>query len=73
MQGPTQSLLYRILLPLARATLYWEHLWPRLWPVVGIAGLFLGLALMDLLPHLPFWLHVLVLAGFPGEAISSVL
>ena len=49
---------------LARATLAWEALWPALWPAVGIAGLFVSLALLDILPSLPGWLHALLLVGF---------
>ncbi len=41
-----------------------EGFWPPLWPVFGIAGGFLALALFDLLPALPAWLHAAVLLGF---------
>jgi uncharacterized protein (TIGR02302 family) len=60
----------RILLGLARAAVFWERLWPLLWPSVAVAGLFLGLALLDWLPLLPGWLHGLVLVGF-GIAIAA--
>ncbi|WP_198365674.1 TIGR02302 family protein [Roseomonas sp. KE0001] len=49
---------------LARVALAWEALWPRLWPALGVAGLFLILALAGLFLHLPPWLHVALLAGF---------
>ena len=52
----------------AQSVLFWESLWPRLWPLLGLAGLFLALALLDLLPALPAWAHALVLAGFLGGA-----
>ena len=42
---------------LARVMLAWEALWPALWPSVGVACLFLSLALFDVLPILPGWLH----------------
>lgn len=48
----------------ARAALVWERLWAGLWPAVTIAGLFLALALSDLLPRLPGWLHAVLLAAF---------
>jgi uncharacterized protein (TIGR02302 family) len=48
-------------LGLARLALTWERAWLAAWPAVGIAGLFLALALLDVLPHLPGWLHALVL------------
>ena len=50
-------------LSLARGALFWERLWPALWPVFGVAGGFLALALLDILPQLPGWLHAGVLLG----------
>ena len=44
--------------------LFWERLWPALWPPLGVLGLFLALALFDLLPRLPGWLHATLLAAF---------
>jgi len=55
---------YRLRMLLAQGTLLWEALWPALWPALGIAGLFLALALFDVLPLLPGWLHALTLAVF---------
>lgn len=49
---------------LARLALWWEAAWPALWPVLGVAGVFLVVALLGLPLLLPGWLHVLVLAGF---------
>ncbi|MDR4168268.1 DUF4175 domain-containing protein, partial [Bacillus paranthracis] len=49
---------------LARWALGWEALWPRLWPVLGLAGLFLLLALSGVVALLPPWLHLVLLAGF---------
>ncbi len=56
----------------AQTVLFWEAFWPRIWPLVGLAGLFLALALLDLLPALPAWVHTLVLAGFLGAAAFFV-
>lgn len=56
---------------LARGALFWEQLWPALWPVLGVAGLFLALALFDLLPGLPLWLHVALLVVFAGGLIAA--
>ena len=56
------------LLLLARAVLFWERLWPALWPLVGVLGLFLTLALFDLLPLLPGWLHAALIFGFLAAA-----
>jgi len=51
-------------LRLARLALGWETLWPRLWPSLGVIGLFLLAAWSGLFLILPPWLHLLVLAGF---------
>lgn len=55
---------YAVLLGLARLALIWERLWPAVWPAAGIAGLFIGLALLDVFPQLPAWLHVVALGAF---------
>jgi uncharacterized protein (TIGR02302 family) len=49
---------------LARLALGWESLWPLAWPVLGVAGLFMVMALSGFFLLLPGWLHLLVLAGF---------
>lgn len=48
-------------LSLAKLALFWERFWPAIWPVTGIAGVFLAIALFDVLPALPNWLHTVVL------------
>ncbi|MEX0758131.1 MAG: DUF4175 family protein, partial [Tistlia sp.] len=63
---------YRLRLGLSRAALFWESLWPALWPLGGIAGLFLALALMDALAELDGWLHLAVLAGFSLAALAAL-
>ena len=55
---------HRVLLRLAGAALLWERLWPRLWPAIAVVGVFVAVALLDVLPALPGWLHVLVLLAF---------
>ncbi len=47
---------------LARAAILFEALWPALWPPLGVIGIFLCLALLDLPPLLPASLHVALLA-----------
>ena len=41
-----------------------ERAWSATWPSSGVIALFLSIALLDLLPALPAWLHVVILAGF---------
>jgi uncharacterized protein (TIGR02302 family) len=48
-------------LRLAGAAILWERHWPSLWPMLGLAGLFLVLAEFDLLPRLPGWAHLAIL------------
>jgi len=49
----------------------WEALWPRLWPLLGVAGLFLILAFLDLPQRLPAGLHWALLLGF-AAAIAAL-
>jgi uncharacterized protein (TIGR02302 family) len=58
-----RSALERRLL-LARLALGWERTWPALWPVLGVAGAFVALALFDLPARLPPLLHAALLAAF---------
>lgn len=50
-------------LSLAWLALCWERLWPALWPATAVAAGFTAVALTDLLPALPGWLHALLLLG----------
>lgn len=56
-------------LRLARLALLWERVWPQAAAVLGLLGLFLALALFDVLPLLPGWLHALVLAVLGASAL----
>jgi uncharacterized protein (TIGR02302 family) len=67
-----QQRRYRLLLWLAAAALLWERLWPRLWPVLGVAGVFFTLALLDLLPLLPPVVHALVLFVLVAAFVLAV-
>jgi uncharacterized protein (TIGR02302 family) len=51
---------------LARAAIWWEGVWPRLWPASGILALFVALALFGVFAHLPAVLHALVLMAVFG-------
>ncbi len=55
---------------LARLAMAWERFWPALWPALTLAGLFIALALSDLLPDLNGFAHSAVLLAF---AIGFVL
>ncbi len=48
---------------LARLVLWFERLLPALLPAARVGGVFLSVALLDLLPMLPWWAHAAVLAG----------
>lgn len=60
-------------LRLAAFALLWEQLWPAAWPPLFVAGAFAALALSDLLPLLPGWAHVLVLALFAGAFLIALV
>ncbi len=49
-----------------------EAVWPALWPPLGMVGVFLCAALLDLPQRLPFWQHLALLAG-TGVAVLLVL
>ncbi len=48
---------------LSWAVIVWERLWLALWPAAAVLGLFALMALSEILPLLPSWLHSLVLAA----------
>lgn len=50
----------------------WERLWVALWPASGLAGLFLALALFDVLPKLPGWAHATALVALSIALLWSV-
>jgi len=56
----------------AQMTIAWERLWPAIWPVTGVVGLFGAFSLAGLWYLIPGWLHVLVLVGF-AIALSRAL
>jgi uncharacterized protein (TIGR02302 family) len=57
---------------LARLALLFERVWPALWPPLGVAGVFLCAALLDLPRLLPPMLHLALLAA-TGVAIVVLL
>ncbi|MEX1306379.1 MAG: TIGR02302 family protein [Rhodovibrionaceae bacterium] len=59
-------------LALARAVLAWERIWPALWPLAGIVGLFFACALLGLFQFLPAWLHSLLLAIFAAGLLAAL-
>src|SRR5919106_6201473 len=58
-------------LALARASLLWERTWSALWPVTGILCLFLAVAMFDVLPLTPGWLHLAVLLCFASALLFT--
>jgi uncharacterized protein (TIGR02302 family) len=66
---PTPSVRLGPRLVGARLALFWEQLWPALLPALMLAGIFLALALFDILPLLPGWLHGLVLVLIAGGLV----
>jgi uncharacterized protein (TIGR02302 family) len=56
----------------ARLVLWLERLWPHLVALASLAAVFAALALFDVLPRLPVWLHAAVLALFALAAAALV-
>lgn len=57
----------------ARLALFWERLWPRLVPALAVMIAFAIVVFFDLLPALPVWLHVIVLAVFVATLIAALV
>ena len=57
---------------LARLAILFERVWPAIWPALGVVGVFLIVALLDLPSLLPAWLHIAMLAAF-GGAVAILL
>jgi len=64
---------FGFLLALARGAVAWESIWVALWPLLGVVGAFLAVALSGLLPALDGWLHSATLAGFALAFLAAVL
>ena len=58
---------------LARYVLVFESLWPALWPPLGVAGLFVCLAFLNVFRLLPPWPHAVLLVGFAGAIVALLL
>jgi uncharacterized protein (TIGR02302 family) len=58
---------------LARAALFWESLWPALWPLTLLVLVFFTLAGFDLLAALPGWLRAIVQLAFLLGALAAVV
>ena len=41
-----------------------ERLWPRLWPILGLGFIFFIFVLFDIMPNMPFFMHLAFLCGF---------
>lgn len=55
---------------LARLAILFERVWPALWPPLGVAGLFVCVALLDLPSYLtPAW-HLALLAGTAATIVG---
>jgi uncharacterized protein (TIGR02302 family) len=58
----------------AWSVLFFERLWPAIWPPLGVLGAFLCFAFLDLSTLLTPWLHVALLAAFAaGFCVTLVL
>lgn len=53
--------------------LFFERLWPRLWLLIGLAALFIGLSFAGLWPNLSPMLHQAILAAFALSGLAAVI
>jgi uncharacterized protein (TIGR02302 family) len=68
MQSPRPALTLPLRLRLLGSwlALAWERLWAKGWRTASVLGFVLAIALMDVLPALSGWLHIMVLFGVAG-------
>ena len=71
-QPPAQGSVFERKIGLSRFALFFELLWPRLWLVIAVVGLFLLVSLAGLWSHLSGGMHQLALALF-GLSIMAAL
>lgn len=57
----------------SRWALLFERLWPRLWLILGVAGLFLLVSLLGLWQLLPQPVHIGLLAAFAATGLASLI
>jgi len=57
----------------SRWALLFERLWPRLWLVLGVAGLFLVVSLLGVWPLLPQPAHVALLSAFALGGLAALV
>jgi uncharacterized protein (TIGR02302 family) len=57
----------------SRWALLFERLWPRLWLILGLVGLFLVVSLLGVWQLLPEPAHILLLAAFGLAGLASVV
>jgi hypothetical protein len=57
----------------SRWALLFERLWPRLWVIIGLAGMFLLVSLVGVWPLLPDVAHLALLAAFAVAGIAALL
>lgn len=56
----------------SRWALLFERLWPRLWLIIGIGGLFVLVSLLGLWPMLPQAAHIVLLGAFGLAGLAAV-
>jgi uncharacterized protein (TIGR02302 family) len=57
----------------SRWALFFERLWPRLWLLLGVGGLFLLVSLLGVWPLLPEPVHLALLAAFTIAALAALV
>jgi len=72
-QAPLVDAAFARKVRFSRMTLYFERLWPRLWLILGVAGLFLFVSLLNVWVHLPRPAHIALLGGFGLALLAAII
>lgn len=67
------AIAYESRLAAARFVLVWESLWPRLLPLLGLAGIFVVLAFLRAFAAVPAGVHAAILAVFALAATAAAI
>ena len=58
---------------LSRAALLFERLWPRMWALIGLVGLFVLVSMLGVWSSIDAWMHAALLGAFGAAALAALV